>query len=225
MKRRVVLAAAACVINLLLLVLPLLLLRQWSAAAVWPLVAFLATATMFCLGDALASGNLATTRLRSRETTTERLALASGVTLLLIFWLSVVALATQSSQGHLLAGIALACMVLGLTMRGAAINCLGDQFRTEVVVCYRAQLVERGIFRIVRHPSEMGLLLMAIGSAAFAGSVAALILAISVLLPLSLWRVRREDAALQLAFGDQFRRFRRRVPAFLPGANLLWRCV
>jgi protein-S-isoprenylcysteine O-methyltransferase Ste14 len=181
--------------------------------------------TLFCLVDALAAANLAAPAGCTQEKTTDRLALASGVALLLIFWLSLFALASVPGERGPRESVALAIMFLGVAARGAAVYCLGSQFRTEVVVPRSAQLLERGVFALVRHPSEFGLLLMAAGSAIFSGSGAAFLVAVLALLPLSLWRLRREEAALQLAWGARFLRYRQRVPGLVPGANLLRRWV
>jgi protein-S-isoprenylcysteine O-methyltransferase Ste14 len=223
MKQRLVLAATACAANLGLLLAPVVLAGSSVAVLQGPGVAFLLVVTLFCLVDALAEANLAAPAGCVQEKTTDRLALASGVALLLIFWLCLFALASAPGERGPRESVALTIMLLGAGLRGAAVYCLGSRFRTEVVVPRSAQLMDRGIFALVRHPSEVGLLLMAAGSAIFSGSEAALLVALVVLLPLSLWRLRREEAALHLAWGARFVRYRRRVPGLVPGAKLLAR--
>ena len=144
------------------------------------------------------------------------LALGSGTTLLAIFWVSLTeGLYNSSSTAvHLLSGTAL--MSAGIILRGLAIRTLGEQFRTQIVVKPGAQLVQRGIYRHLRHPSETGLLLVAAGAAILFASWWGLLLTLGALVPLIHLRLAWEEAELDAAWGPRFAAYRRLVPALLP---------
>ncbi len=76
------------------------------------------------------------------------------------------------------------------------------------------QLVTTGPYAFIRHPMYAGLLLAAWGSMLiFATWTTA---AFAVLAPVVLLRARPEEAALAEEFGERWRAYCRRVPAFIP---------
>ena len=89
-------------------------------------------------------------------------------------------------------------------LRGWAIVSLGRYFRRTVTIEPEQQLVRRGPYRLLRHPSYTGLLLvfagfgLAIGS--WLGAAAALLIGFAGTLP----RIRVEEAALAEKFGDDY---------------------
>ncbi len=74
----------------------------------------------------------------------------------------------------------------------------------------------RGPYGIVRHPSEVRTLALAIGTATMVGSVFAAFLVLLVLFPLVWWRTRLEDKLLHMEHGAAFIQSARRVPALVP---------
>jgi protein-S-isoprenylcysteine O-methyltransferase Ste14 len=76
------------------------------------------------------------------------------------------------------------------------------------------QLVTGGPFAIVRHPMYIGLIAAAFGS--FLIYLTWTALAYAVFAPLVLLRARREELALAAEFGEAWRGYCKRVPAFLP---------
>jgi protein-S-isoprenylcysteine O-methyltransferase Ste14 len=137
--------------------------------------------------------------LEARATSEDRvesgtLALPTGVVLLAVH---VVAVAH-----HLLGARAVpvsACaggvlLAAGIAARLWSIVTLGPQF---VTALHGSTRITTGPYRFVRHPSELGLVLAAFGGALLLGSLPATLLA-AALVPLSIARCRREDAALGL---------------------------
>jgi protein-S-isoprenylcysteine O-methyltransferase Ste14 len=80
------------------------------------------------------------------------------------------------------------------------------------------QLVTTGPFAIVRHPMYIGLILAAFGGLLI--YVTWTMLVFACLAPLVLIRAWREEQALAAEFGEQWKEYCKRVPAFLPK---LWR--
>ncbi len=82
------------------------------------------------------------------------------------------------------------------------------------------QLVTTGPFAIVRHPMYLGLTLAAWGGLLIYATWTTLLFALFA--PLTAVRARREETILALAFGEQWREYCQRVPAFVPRLRL-WR--
>lgn len=135
------------------------------------------------------------------------LARASAAALLVGFWLAlcgtgVSPLATATGATLVAAGIAL---------RIAAIVVLGEAF----VSAHRASTLRtRGPYQVIRHPSETGQLLLALGAAVTTLSGPAFVWWALVVLPLTLVRVRDEERTL--CASPAYRLYRASVPAILP---------
>jgi len=79
----------------------------------------------------------------------------------------------------------------------------------------RYQLVTTGLYRIVRHPQYVGLMLIVIAFNIQWPTILTLAMA-PVLIVMYVRQARREDRALATAFGEQFLRYAAQVPAFVP---------
>ena len=113
---------------------------------------------------------------------------------------------------------------LGLVLAGSltrywAVAELGDSFRTTVEVDDGQTVVSTGPYRLVRHPSYTGLLLIAAGFGLASHTWPGL--AVCVLFPLSamLQRIHVEETELVEVLGDPYRAYRRRTKRLIPG---LW---
>jgi protein-S-isoprenylcysteine O-methyltransferase Ste14 len=104
-------------------------------------------------------------------------------------------------------------MLLGIALRAAAMRALADGFVSDPGP--RGELVVRGVYRWLRHPSEAGLLTFALGAAVASGSHLALALSAMLLLTV-LARLDREERALYHDFGARYADYARAVPALLP---------
>jgi isoprenylcysteine carboxyl methyltransferase (ICMT) family protein YpbQ len=119
-----------------------------------------------------------------------RLALASGLALLVTAWLAI-----ASSVRTEWAWIGLPLVACGIALRAAAMRALGDAFSSEtVIVPGRAIVAGR-----LRHPSEVGLVAIAAGIAILGASEAAAIVVVVAVIPMSIARIRAENAALVAA--------------------------
>ena len=207
----VVVAGAA---NLALLVLPLAVTGHAARALVDPpTCAFLTLATLFCVTELTTQAGEGSA---VDDVTAVRLARATGLAMLAVFWGGLLRRDAQTGTAHaalVIAGALL--MISGVALRRAAIRALGDFFVSDTRVWPGQKLVTTGIYARMRHPSETGLLAIALGSAALLQSEAALAVAILVMAPLVIVRIRREDRHLARAFASEHARYASRVGAFL----------
>lgn len=104
----------------------------------------------------------------------------------------------------------------GILLRGMAIRELGDGF-SSAIEPRAPSLVTTGVYRVSRHPSEIGLALMSLGLGLLGGSgLAGYVIAIAMIPSIAL-RVISEERALSARFGAVHARYRERVRIVLPG--------
>src|SRR5450432_1236822 len=104
----------------------------------------------------------------------------------------------------------------GLLLRWWAIITLGRFFTVDVTIEKDHELVERGPFRVVRHPSYTGVLLAFVGFALTLRNWGALLV---ILLPICAAFVRRmnvEEEALSRALGSRYADYMRRTKRLVP---------
>ena len=116
-------------------------------------------------------------------------------------------------------GVAVAAVVLfaaGLILRWWAIVTLGRFFTVDVTIERDHELVERGPFRWVRHPSYTGVLLAFVGWAVTLWNWVAMAV---VLVPIFVAFVRRmnvEEDALSRALGERYVEYMKRTKRLIP---------
>ncbi len=108
-------------------------------------------------------------------------------------------------------------LAAALAIRWTAIITLGKSFSANVAI-HQSQKVHRtGLYRVVRHPSYLGLLLvfLAIGlhSRNWIGFAVVLLPTTAALL----YRIHVEEAALNLALGDEYAEYSRVTKRLIPG--------
>ena len=92
---------------------------------------------------------------------------------------------------------------------------LGRRFSGLVAIQPGHTLVTTGIYRVIRHPSYVGLLLIMLGwGLAFRSGVGVLLFAL--LLPPLLSRIRAEERLLETQFGDEYRAYVTRTSRLVP---------
>ena len=118
---------------------------------------------------------------------------------------------------HWLRPLSLALLVTGLSVRIAAILTLGRSFTANVATRAAQTIERRGLYRIVRHPSYLGMeiIFLAIGIHArnwicLAACVVPPTLAV-------LWRIHVEEIALRSHFGEAYADYSRTTKRLIPG--------
>jgi len=93
---------------------------------------------------------------------------------------------------------------------------LGRRFSGLVAIQPGHELVTDGIYRVIRHPSYLGMIILMLGWAlAFRSGLGVFLAALTV--PPLLARIRSEENLLRLQFGDEYDAYRRRTSRLIPG--------
>src|SRR5439155_8739006 len=107
-------------------------------------------------------------------------------------------------HGRMFACTGVFLFVAGLLLRWWAIIILGRFFTVDVVIEKDHELVERGPFRVVRHPSYTGVLLAFVGFALSLRNWAALLVVLLPIFAAFIHRLKVEEKALSSALGSRY---------------------
>lgn len=124
------------------------------------------------------------------------------------------AFAMPYGQIFALTGVVL--FVAGLFLRWWAIITLGRFFTVDVVIENDHEVVERGPFRLVRHPSYTGVLLAFVGFALTLRNWAALLIVLVPIFAAFIRRMNVEEDALSRALGSRYADYMRRTKRLVP---------
>ena len=93
---------------------------------------------------------------------------------------------------------------------------LGRQLRVDAAVAANHELIRSGPYRLVRHPIYTSMMCVLAATGVMMAAWYLLLAGLVVFLIGTEIRMRTEDALLESRFGDEFRRYRRAVPGFIP---------
>jgi protein-S-isoprenylcysteine O-methyltransferase Ste14 len=118
-------------------------------------------------------------------------------------------------------GNAIRWLGVGLFLAGGALRLwpvfvLGHRFSGLVAIQPGHTLVTDGIYRVIRHPSYLGLLVNTLGWGLAFRSALGVLLTAMMLVPI-LVRIRSEERLLQTQFGDEYDAYRARTARLIPG--------
>ena len=114
---------------------------------------------------------------------------------------------------HAIAGMAL--VVIGLIIRVCAASTLRRFYSSTLVIRSDHQLITHGIYRFVRHPIYLGVLVSVIGMPVVASSLYGLLIML-ILIPVILNRIRLEERMLTAEFGDSYRAYKKTTHNLIP---------
>ena len=120
-------------------------------------------------------------------------------------------------SGPWLSGAAFALFALGITLRWWAIFVLGRFFTVDVAIHEGHELVQRGPYRVLRHPSYTGALLTFFGLGLLFESWPALLAATLPVVAMMLRRIQVEERALAEHFGAAWTAHCARTWRLVPG--------
>jgi protein-S-isoprenylcysteine O-methyltransferase len=118
--------------------------------------------------------------------------------------------------GGWLTWVGVAVMISGIIFRQYVIAVLGKFFTAQVQIQANHQLIKAGPYRYIRHPSYLGILVLALGLGIAVANWISLLLCI--LLPFIgiMQRIRVEEKELEKYFGKQYQDYRKSTWAFIP---------
>jgi protein-S-isoprenylcysteine O-methyltransferase Ste14 len=124
---------------------------------------------------------------------------------------------TVIGGGWIPTGVGAAIAVAGIGFRVWAIFTLGRFFKFVVVIQEDHQVVTRGPYRYLRHPSYTGGLVALLGIGVALGNWLSILAALVIPLAAILARIRVEENRLTAALGDDYRNYAARTRRLIPG--------
>jgi protein-S-isoprenylcysteine O-methyltransferase Ste14 len=121
-----------------------------------------------------------------------------------------------SGINYAIYSIGIAVFLSGLFIRWATIIQLKKAFTVDVAINQEHALKTDGIFKMVRHPSYLGVVMIVSGLAIGMNSFySILVIAIPVFLAI-LYRIRVEEAVLLEEFGEDYRKYMKTTRKIIP---------
>jgi protein-S-isoprenylcysteine O-methyltransferase len=111
----------------------------------------------------------------------------------------------------------LVVMGLGIAIRSVAIAQLGRFHTPNVAVLADHEVMDRGLYRHVRHPSYLGALIAFLGFGLALGNWLSLLVIMPLALIVYLYRIHEEEAVLRTALGERYASYCRRTKRLIPG--------
>ena len=118
---------------------------------------------------------------------------------------------------YIITDVGLLVILMGIIMRWIAIVQLGKSFTVDVAITDTARLKTDGLYRQIRHPSYLGLLLVVFG---FSITMNSLISFSVFVIPVTfavLNRIRVEETVLFHEFGTGYSEYRSKTKKLIPG--------
>jgi protein-S-isoprenylcysteine O-methyltransferase Ste14 len=146
--------------------------------------------------------------------TPTRVGLLLETAAIFLSWLMRVPDAPRSDVPHLLlaAGFGAVAVILAFT----SVTHLGRQFRIHAGLYHDHELVRTGPYAVVRHPIYAALLALLVFTLVLLTPWQWALVSLAVYICGTEIRVRTEDGLLAGRFGEEFTKYRKAVPAYIP---------
>jgi protein-S-isoprenylcysteine O-methyltransferase Ste14 len=118
--------------------------------------------------------------------------------------------------GAWLTWVGVVIMISGVAFRQYVINFLGKFFTATVQIRKDHQLVKDGPYRHIRHPSYLGLLILALGNGVALANWMSLLLCITLPAIGIIRRIKVEEKELYDHFGEQYQDYRKSTWRLIP---------
>jgi protein-S-isoprenylcysteine O-methyltransferase Ste14 len=107
-------------------------------------------------------------------------------------------------------------MILGFIIRWTAIGQLGKAFTVDVSISKTHKIKDDGLYKTIRHPSYLGMVLIFLGLSLLFGSwYAILVVNVPTFIALSI-RIKVEEELLISAFGEEYTNYKKRTKRLIP---------
>ncbi|MBN1351776.1 isoprenylcysteine carboxylmethyltransferase family protein [candidate division KSB1 bacterium] len=133
-----------------------------------------------------------------------------------IFSSSLIAVFATAHFGNCLVFVGSGMLAIGLLVRWLAVQLLGPYFTSDIAICKNHQLVEAGLYKLIRHPYYAGAFLAYSGAGLISRNAMVIaLLNISQLIGLYL-RIRSEERLLNEYFGEKYGKYCQRTRRIIP---------
>jgi protein-S-isoprenylcysteine O-methyltransferase len=132
-------------------------------------------------------------------------------------WHSEVSQPDMFGGAHILKVIGLAVLIVALVVRWTAIYTLGKSFSSNVAIRDSQTLNRSGLYRNLRHPSYLGLMLAFVAVGIHSRNWISFFVATVPTTAALLYRIHVEERALIRAFGEQYSEYSRTTKRLIPG--------
>ena len=112
---------------------------------------------------------------------------------------------------------AVVVLAAALAIRWTAVLTLGKSFSSNVAIQDSQRVKKDGLYRFVRHPSYLGLLMVFLAVGLHSRNWLSFALAFIPTTAVLLYRMQLEEAVLRSAFGEDYVAYARRTKRLLPG--------
>jgi protein-S-isoprenylcysteine O-methyltransferase Ste14 len=119
-------------------------------------------------------------------------------------------------DGETVRWVGVVLFAVGGALRLWPVVVLGNRFSGLVAIQKEHRLVTSGIYRVIRHPSYLGLIVNALGWGLAFRSWIGIILTASLIVPL-VGRIRAEESLLSAQFGAEYEAYRAQTSRLIPG--------
>ncbi|HTI95808.1 MAG TPA: isoprenylcysteine carboxylmethyltransferase family protein [Rudaea sp.] len=134
---------------------------------------------------------------------------------ILAFWLAFAYPGTIRPPQLQLAGLLV--MAAGIAIRSVAIAQLGRFHTPNVAVLADHEVMDRGLYHVVRHPSYLGALIAFLGLGLALGNWFSVIALVLMTVIVYSYRIHEEETALQAALGARYADYCHRTKRLIPG--------
>src|SRR5271169_5127927 len=131
-------------------------------------------------------------------------------------WVSEATAPTMFGGAHALRIAAVIVLVVGLVIRWSAILTLGKSFSSNVAILDSQQISSSGLYRVVRHPSYLGLLLVVLAIGLHSRNWLSFALSLVPTTAVLLYRMHIEESALRKAFGREYTDYSQTTKRLIP---------
>lgn len=117
---------------------------------------------------------------------------------------------------YLVYGIGLFIILIGLIIRWISIFQLKKAFTVDVAIGAEHKLKTDGMYKVIRHPSYLGLLLIMVGFSICMNSLISAIIVTVLMFLVILYRIVVEERVLIEGFGDAYKTYQLRTKRLIP---------
>jgi protein-S-isoprenylcysteine O-methyltransferase Ste14 len=107
-------------------------------------------------------------------------------------------------------------VVTGLAIRISSILTLRKQFTYTITEVEQHELIEKGLYRVIRHPGYLGQLLIFLGITVALSNWLSVLLMMILVIPGYIYRIHTEEQFMIKQFGEAYLTYRERTRRLIP---------